>query len=92
MPQPQTRLLIRNETVFCNGDAVTEGEDLATIKAWQTLAQQHHFARERMQKTSKNKGLSTIHAEVLDGSADLPSITKNKSLYEAYCFGWLLLQ
>jgi len=92
VPHPQTRLLIRNETVFCNGDAVTEGQDLATIKAWQTLAQHHHFARERMQKSSKNKGLSTIHAEVLDGSVNLPLIAKNNSLYEAYCFGWLLLQ
>jgi hypothetical protein len=45
-----------------------------------------------MQKSSKNKGLPTIHAEVLDGSVNLPLIAKNNSLYEAYCFGWLLLQ
>lgn len=92
VPHPQSRLLMRNETVFCNGDAVTEGQDLATIKAWQTLAQHHHFAQERTQKSSKNKDLLTINGKVPDGSVDLPSIAKNNSLYEAYYFGWLLLE
>ncbi|WP_286226021.1 cupin domain-containing protein [Polynucleobacter sp. HIN7] len=92
VPHPQTRLLIRGETVFCNGDAVTEGQDLATIKAWQILAQQHFLTQGRIQKSSKNKGLSRANSKKIDRQLSLPSLTKNNSLYEAYSDGWLLLE
>ena len=92
VPHPQTRLLIRGETVFCNGDAVTEGQDPATAKAWQTLAQQHFLTRERIPKSSKNKELLRTGAKQADGGLDLSVLTKHHSLYEAYCAGWLLLQ
>lgn len=92
VPHPQTRLLIRGDTVFCNGDAVTEGQDPATVKAWQTLAQQHFLTQGRIQKTSKNKDLSRAHSEKTDQGLDLPPLTKYNSLYEAYCVGWLSLE
>ncbi len=92
VPHPQTRLLIRGETVFCNGDAVTNGQDLATIKAWQTLARQHFLTQGRIQKSSKNKGLSKANSKKIDGELSLPSLTKKNSLYEAYSDGWLLLE
>ncbi|WP_286227338.1 cupin domain-containing protein [Polynucleobacter sp. HIN11] len=92
VPHPQTRLLIRGETVFCNGDAVTDGQDLATIKAWQILAQQHFLTQGRIQKSSKNKGLSRANSKKIDRELSLPSLTKNNSLYEAYSDGWLLLE
>ncbi len=92
IPHPQTRLLIRGDTVFCNGDAVTEGQDPGTIRAWQTLAQQHFLTQGRIQKSSKNKDLSRLHSERIDRELDLSSLAKNNSLYEAYCVGWLLLK
>ncbi len=92
VPHPQTRLLIRGDTVFCNGDAVTQGQDPATIRAWQTLAQQHFLTQGRIQKSSKNKDLSRLHSERIDRELDLSSLAKNNSLYEAYCVGWLLLK
>lgn len=92
VPHPQTRLLIRGETVFCNGEAVTDGQDLATIKAWQTLAQQRFLTQGRIQKSSKNKDLSRANSERTNRKLNLPSLTENNSLYEAYCDGWLLLK
>jgi 50S ribosomal protein L16 3-hydroxylase len=92
VPHPQTRLLIRGDTVFCNGDAVTEGQDPATVKAWQTLAQQHFLTQGRIQKSSKNKDLSRAHSDKIDRGLDLPPLTKYNSLYEAYYVGWLSLE
>lgn len=92
VPQPQTRILIRDKAVFCNGDAVTEGQDLTTNKAWQALAQQHSFTRERIQKSSKNKGLNKTGYASRKRSPDVGFINKKSSLYQAYCAGWLLLQ
>jgi len=92
VPHPQTRLLIQGETVFCNGDAVTEGQDPATIKAWQILAQQHFLTQKRIQKSSKNKDLSRSNSEKANWGLDLPLLAKNSSLYEAYRVGWLLLE
>ncbi|MEY3725318.1 MAG: hypothetical protein RLZZ365_1253 [Pseudomonadota bacterium] len=92
VPHPQTRLLIWGETVFCNGEAVTKGQDLATIKAWQTLAQQHFLAQGPIQKSSKNKDLSRANTKRTDRELGRPPLPKNNSLYEAYCAGWLLLE
>lgn len=92
VPHPQTRLLIRGETVFCNGDAVTEGQDPVTIKAWQTLARQHAFTLGRVKKSSKNRDLSRGTPKGVDKEFALALLKKNNSVYEAYCFGWLLLQ
>ena len=92
VPHPQTRLLIRGETVFCNGDAVTDGQDPATIKAWQTLARLHSLTQRRIRKSNKNKDLSKRNSERADREVSLQPLAKNNSLYEAYCVGWLLLE
>jgi 50S ribosomal protein L16 3-hydroxylase len=92
VPHPQTRLLIRGETVFCNGEVVTVGQDPATIQAWQTLAQQHFLTRGRIRKSSKNKDLTQANSENTVKGLDLLTLAKNNSLYKAYCVGWLLLQ
>jgi len=92
LPHPQTRLLTRGETVFCNGDMVTQGQDPATIKAWQSLAQQRVLVRGQIQKRAKNRDLLSPAGRRYARALDFPALQKNSSLYEAYCFGWLILE
>jgi 50S ribosomal protein L16 3-hydroxylase len=80
IPHPQTRLLVRGTTVYCNGEAVSLGQDLQITAIWRTLAKMHSFALGQSRKSSGDKDLKHYR---LDG---------DNSLYEAYCSGWLLLQ
>lgn len=92
VPHPQTRLLIRGETVFCNGEAVTDGQGRATITAWQTLAHQHSFTQAKTKKLSGNKGLSSNGQEKSRLGKNSNPFDHESSLYEAYCSGWLSLE
>lgn len=92
VPHPQTRLLIRGNTVFCNGDAVTDGQDRASLQAWHALANQHIFTRGQIQKSSKNKGLSRTPSARAGMKTGLNPLSAKSSLYEAYCAGWLVLE
>jgi 50S ribosomal protein L16 3-hydroxylase len=38
VPHPQTRLLALGETIYCNGENMTEGQNAQTKKAWRSLA------------------------------------------------------
>ncbi len=79
IPHPQTRLLVRGVTVYCNGEAVSLGQDLQMTAIWRTLAEGHSFALGRSRKSSGNNDLKHYR---FDG---------DNSLYEAYCSGWLIL-
>jgi 50S ribosomal protein L16 3-hydroxylase len=80
IPHPQTRLLVRGTTVYCNGEAVSLRQDLNIAAIWRALAKMHSFALGRSRKSSGNNDLKHYR---FDG---------DNSLYEAYCSGWLLLQ
>lgn len=80
IPHPQTRLLVRGTTVYCNGEAVSLRQDLNIAAIWRALAKMHSFALGRSRKSSGDKDLKHYR---FDG---------DNSLYEAYCSGWLLLQ
>jgi 50S ribosomal protein L16 3-hydroxylase len=80
IPHPQTRLLVRGTTVYCNGEAVSLQQDLNIAAIWRALAKMHSFALGRSRKSSGNNDLKHYR---FDG---------DNSLYEAYCSGWLLLQ
>ena len=79
IPHPQTRLLIWGGTVYCNGEAVSLGQDLQIAVIWRTLAEAHSFALGRSRKSNGNKDLKHYR---FDG---------HNTLYEAYRSGWLLL-
>jgi 50S ribosomal protein L16 3-hydroxylase len=38
VPHPQTRLLALGEIIYCNGENMTEGQNVRTKKAWRSLA------------------------------------------------------
>lgn len=91
-PHPQTRLLMWQDMVFCNGEEVSRGQDVEVKAAWQELAKVHYLApRQVLNKNSSR--IKDLKRSKKDGhTVNTKTLRTENSLYEAYCSGWLIFE
>ena len=97
VPHPQTRLLMWQEIVFCNGEEVSRGQDAHICLAWQELAKEHCLAPGRVlnKNSSRNKDLKRSSPALVNTngrSLRTKQLLEENSLYGAYCSGWLIFE
>jgi 50S ribosomal protein L16 3-hydroxylase len=63
VPQPQTRILALGRQVYCNGEAMTQGQAPDIISAWQALSAQKRLKT----NTLKHLGKSSLYEAYLAG-------------------------
>lgn len=62
IPHPQTRILNLKTQVYCNGENMTKGQSLATVRAWQKLA-----ALKKLQAKLQGLDKSSLYEAYLAG-------------------------